>query len=289
MKVFDLDAPEGAGAAVVDDDVIRVDLEEDLITVDPVSGKVLTRVKAPTGPFMAPDGRWLWASDFGKSTTYRLNPDTGAVAQTITAVDKPEGVLIADGSLWVANHHGGSVDRLDRATGAVLATIVVGPEGPAGPQTLVADERYLYVTVPNINTLVRIDMSNNSVAGSVKIPPPAVPCGRMTLDGKAVWVSSCASSPTVARVDFAAGSAVVSQQLGGYVGVGVVSDGTTWLPVAREDGEARLTAFDDSAQVVAEYGIPAGGIDGAVGLDALWIPAPDGQLVKVPLTSIPKL
>ena len=56
-----------------------------------------------------------------------------------------------------------------------------------------------------------------------------------------------------------------------------------------DDEDARLVALDDHAQVIAQYGLPAGSIDGAAGNGALWIPAPDGLLVKVPFTSIPQV
>ena len=301
VEVFDLDAQDG-GAALVHGDVVlvaaplatiangQVDMSTELLTVDPATGKVTSRVEpeAPVGVFMTPDGGSIWATDFEGASVNQLNPDTGAMLKSLTTGNGPEGVAVAGGSLWVANHRDGSVSRFDRETGQALATIAVGPAGRSGPQAIIADERYVYVGVPNINSVVRIDITTNSVSDTIKIPSQAIPCGAMAIDGDAVWVTSCMELYTAARVDFATGSATVTADLGGYSGIGVLSDDVMWLTVAGHE-DARLVALDDRARVIAQYGLPGGGIDGAAGNGALWIPAPEGRLVKVPLTSLPEM
>ena len=288
--MFDLDADDETGVALIHGDFVRVDMTYDLLTVDATTGKVTARVgpEAPIDVFMAPDRDSIWATDFANASVHQLDPTTGATTQTLSTGNGPSGVVVAAGSLWVANHHDGTISRIDRESGRTLATVTVGPTGRSGPQPVIADDRYLYVGVPNINAVVRIDMTTNRVTDTVKVPAQAIPCGAMALDGPAVWVTSCAELNTAARVDFATGTATVTPDLGGYAGIGVLSDDVMWLTVARDE-DARLVALDDHARVLAQYGLPAGGIDGAAGNGALWIPAPDGQLVKVPLTSIPKV
>ncbi len=289
VEVLDLDAVE-VGVALVHGDAVLVDMSSELLTVDPATGKVTSRVRpeAPIEVFMASDGASIWATDFEGAAVHQVDPDTGATLKSLTTGNGPEGVAVAAGSLWVANHRDGSVSRFDRETGQALATIAVGPAGRSGPQAIIADDSYVYVGVPNINSVVRIDIATNSVTDTIRIPSWAIPCGAMTLDGDAVWVSSCMEFTTAARVDFATGTATVTPDLGGYIGIGVVSDDVVWLTVAGDEG-ARLVALDDRAQVIAQYGLPAGSIDGAAGNGALWIPAPDGRLVKVPFTSIPQV
>jgi YVTN family beta-propeller protein len=48
--------------------------------------------------------------------------------------DRPDGVAVAAGSVWVANHHAGTVSRIDPRTDRVVATVRTGyfPLGIAG-------------------------------------------------------------------------------------------------------------------------------------------------------------
>ena len=279
--MFDLKVPGETGVAVVHGDLIQVATEDDIITVDPRTGAVTDREPALIDVFMAPQGDALWASDFENDSVTLLDPATGKVRKSFGTGRNPAGVAVAAGSLWVANHRGGSVSRLDPHSGAVLATIPVGPEGPSGPQPLVANDRYLFVGVPNTNSVARIDMRTNTMVDSMQVPQPAVPCGTMTLDGPVVWVTSCEEKERAARLDFATGTAKVSPILGGYAGAAVVADDVVWFSVARANN-ARLVALDDNAHFVAQYRLPGGSIDGAVGLGAMWLPSPAADWSRCP-------
>jgi hypothetical protein len=76
---------------------------------------------------------------------------------------KPEGLLSADGSIWVAESASGTVVRLDPATGKAQATITGLPDGLLYPFGGAGR-----VWVPSAHGLVAIDPSRNRVVLTVK-------------------------------------------------------------------------------------------------------------------------
>jgi YVTN family beta-propeller protein len=78
----------------------------------------------------APDGR-LWVTNAGSSTVSVLHPDTGTLVQTIPLPygSRPYGVVFnpLGTAAFVTLQGSGSLLRLDPATGAVQATLALGP------------------------------------------------------------------------------------------------------------------------------------------------------------------
>jgi YVTN family beta-propeller protein len=78
----------------------------------------------------APDGR-IWVANMGSSTISVLNPDTGAVAQTITlpAGSRPFGVVFApdNAAAYVTLQGTGRLLEVNPTSGAQLANLSVGP------------------------------------------------------------------------------------------------------------------------------------------------------------------
>jgi len=65
----------------------------------------------------------------------RIDFESGAVIAEIATGTSPEVIGVTDEPVWIADHWGGTVTRIDPATNLVVATIAVGPPGPAGPQS----------------------------------------------------------------------------------------------------------------------------------------------------------
>lgn len=76
---------------------------------------------------------------------------------------KPEGLLSADGSIWVAESASGTLVRLDPATGKVQATIAGLPDGLLYPFDGAGR-----IWVPSAHALVAIDPTRNRVVLTVK-------------------------------------------------------------------------------------------------------------------------
>ena len=85
----------------------------------------------------------MWVANAGDDALVRINPDTGAVAATVSVGDGPAAVLATATALWVANARDGTVMRLDPRSGAVTKTIHLG----GSPTALVSAAGRVWVTV----------------------------------------------------------------------------------------------------------------------------------------------
>ena len=86
--------------------------------------------KNPQTLAQAPDGR-IWVTNFDAASISILNPDTGALAQTITLPpgSRPYGVVFSplNTAAYVTLQGSGNLLRLHPATGALEATLSIGP------------------------------------------------------------------------------------------------------------------------------------------------------------------
>jgi YVTN family beta-propeller protein len=171
--------------------------------------------------------------------------------------------------VWVADEHEGSVTRVDPKTNRVVATIPIGPPGPAGPQIMTAGPGGVWVDVDNMDEVVRIDAATNSVGLRVPLDGP------VASDGKEVWIgvdSGLNGLAEVVRIDPVSGKVITKVYLDtegigglaiGFGSVWVTSGGLTRIDAATGRVIERLDLGDDGGNVIV-----AGG--------AVWVTA-DGQ------------
>ena len=109
----------------------------------------------------------------------------------------PLGIIYAEGSVWVALHHGDGVLRLDPATGAVIARIPTGPR--SGPAWFTVGDGSIWVTNQNGAGVSRINPDTNTVSAAIGADPP---CGLPAFFESAVWIDAC-DAPALIRYDAA--------------------------------------------------------------------------------------
>ena len=107
----------------------------------------------------------------------------------------PDSLAIFEDSVWVAQHRGDLITRLDASTGSVLAKVEVGPEGFGGPHGIGADRFGVWVGIPRpeSRSVVRIDPATNAVVATIKTESSA--CGGIALHPEGVWVSELLRRP----------------------------------------------------------------------------------------------
>ncbi|MBL9117205.1 MAG: DUF1929 domain-containing protein [Verrucomicrobiaceae bacterium] len=135
---------------------------------------------------IAPDGR-VWVTNGDASSISIINNSTFAVTQTILLArgSKPYGIIFsASGSdAWVVLEAKGQVLRINASTGAISATINVGPNprhvSTTGDGSRVLVSRFITPLLPGESTatittnatigaeVVRINTANNTVAGNI--------------------------------------------------------------------------------------------------------------------------
>jgi hypothetical protein len=194
-------------------------------------------------------------------------------------------------SVWVANHRGGTVSRVDPSAMAVTATIDLAPAGAGGPQSLVALGDAVWVTVPSASAIVRIDPGSGAEAGRIAVER-AVPCGGMAVGTDGLWATSCTDSTFAALIDPATPAVVAEIDLGAAMGEPFALDGEVWVPLlpAIETAEAATLVRPAVEGALSRFMLapersPFGA---AVAFGSLWISDLEtGRLIRHALPSPP--
>lgn len=112
----------------------------------------------------------VWVGSFANDAVTEIDPATNSVVKRITELKAPADMLAIGDTLWIAEHHGGTLTRINASTGQVVATVTVGPPGLGGPASLAtADDKTIWVGIPNSNTLVAVDAATNSVVRRIHL------------------------------------------------------------------------------------------------------------------------
>jgi len=191
-------------------------------------------------------------------------PTPGHVALQLKAGPGPVDVAAGFGSIWITDHHGGSVTRLDPTTGRVLATIPVGTQ-PAS-MTIGAGSVW---TANYDGTIGRIDPTTNQAVSVGQFPHL---CGWPTVADGAIWVYECdAGAPYVARVDIATGRTTATIPAGSDQSTLLWADDVLWM-TTFPDGEL-LRIDPRTGSVLQRVALPGCSVLGrqSYGFGSLWV------------------
>ncbi|MFB9865293.1 YncE family protein [Rufibacter immobilis] len=112
-----------------------------------------------------------------------LDLTTNTVSKTIDVGKLPEGLLLHNGKLYVANSDGNTVSVINTTTDAVETTLTVGE----GPKFLVLDaNQKIWVLrggYSEAGALVKIDPVNNHAITSYTLPGESLGAGQLTING----------------------------------------------------------------------------------------------------------
>jgi streptogramin lyase len=143
--------------------------------VDPATSTLALATPFATLPWIAFGDGSLWldgplpAGGGDATTVTRADPLTGAPEATIAAGAGPTGIGFTPGAVWVANHHGGTVSRIDPQTNKQVAVIAIDKPSTGGPQAVLGSPEGVWVGVPNMAAIVRIDPATNAVAEILRV------------------------------------------------------------------------------------------------------------------------
>ncbi len=178
----------------------------------------------------------------------------------------PDGIVVAQGSAWVANAGAGTVTRIDAISAKVISTIRFANH-PVGEAPITTSGSTVWVGDGRDGTLTRIDGVTGKVLGSpirVGSAPDAI-----TATAGDIWIASRAGS-TVSRIDAKTGAPVGTPIRVGHDPVRLgIRDGSVWVANA---GSGTVTQIDaGSGQVLGT--IRVGGRPGAIAFAAgmMWV------------------
>ncbi len=187
-------------------------------------------------------------------------------AGAITVGRAPDGVVVTQGSVWVANAGAGTVTRIDAISAKVLDTIRYASR-PVGGAPITTSGSTVWVANERDGTLTRIDGVTGKVLGN------PIKTGRapdaITAAAGDIWIANRASN-TVSRIDAKTGAPVGSPIRVGADPVRLgVGDGNVWVTNADS---GTLTQIDGgTGQVLGT--IRVGGHPGALTFAAgdIWV------------------
>jgi len=143
----------------------------------------------PTGPAgpeggIAAGGDSVWLIVDAQGSLARIDPDTGAVRQTIRVAAGSYNPLFSAGRIWVTRAAGAELTSIDAASGNVLGTTGTGP----GPRFLTAGAGSVWTLNQGDGSMTRIDVRSRRALGTIPLSTPGHG-GDISFGGGMVWTS----------------------------------------------------------------------------------------------------
>jgi len=223
-----------------------------------------------------------WSTDYDHSVLHRYDLKSGKHTE-IPVGAGPDTILATDEAIWIADHAGDSVERLDPKTLKVDRIQVRDKAGRGGPGGMVVVDGSLWMTVPLLDPtagtkppglLVEIDLATSRVARTMELD--MIPCAIGAAAGT-IWVDACGDvAPAIACMEPGAAAPTV-YPMAERTFVGPFLGGHQWL---SQDG--RLIAVECAGL----HATDARSAEGPIGSvtedgDSVWIGL-DDRVIRVP-------
>ncbi len=255
--------------------------------IDPTTDTVTAVIAVPDpASVLAVGAGSVWVSSFPGNSIARIDPTTNAVLAKISSGGLgPIGITFFDGFVWVANHHGnptGSIAKIDPATMQIVDLIPVGAaQFEAGPSLVAAGAGSLWVGVPNLTAVVRVDPAVDSIAATI---PVKGACGAIVATDTAVWVAGAGGPgclPGITRVNPATNTVTDRFNAGGQTGPLALGSGSLWYGTLTSNFLGRVDPTTDT--IVGQLKLPGPADKGAtVAFGSVWASdSEDGLLFRV--------
>lgn len=233
-------------------------------------------IQAPgSADFIAVDGNTIWVTNQGR--VERWSRTRGKLAEV--AIARPCGAMvIAEGSLWVIDCAGGTLNRVDLRTAKLVATIPTGiAKLTKSEHQLAAGAGSIWVASDAKGMISRVDPATDSVVATVPVDPET---SYLVYGFGAIWAVSLPQQ-TIQRIDPATNTVIKRTMLGQAPGFLAAGLGAVWV---QEQGDGTLARIDPrSGEVTGRVTVGAnlkyGDIDTGGGM--VWLRTTDDQTFAV--------
>jgi streptogramin lyase len=250
--------------------------------IDPTTDAVTDVITLPDpAAILAVGADSIWVTSAPGNRVTRIDPATDRIVGSLTSGERGAlGITVFDGYVWVANHNGdptGSVAKVDPAKMEVVDLIPIGDEPDAGPTLIAAGAGSIWVGVQNINAVVRISPSTDTIVAIIR---DRGACREIVADDQAIWVAGgCVAGPGVTRIDPATNTVTeVSNAIGNSPAIALGGDSVWYATTDNSLGRINVTTH----KVVGRLRLPGPGFAATVAYGFVWVTDEvDGLLFKV--------
>lgn len=206
----------------------------------------------------------VWVASSNVNHVVRLDAKTNKPGVVITVQKPCSGLAVGFGSLWIPSCGSHNLVRADDHTGAVLATIPVGPADSEGGIALGAGSVWLVSS--GASELDRVDAKSNTVVAKIELPKGSF--NPVFAEGS-IWVASNAGG-TLVHVDPVTNKVVGSTPVGPMPRFLTVGEGSVWVLNQGDGTIARVDAKSGKLLATIAAGIPGLGGEIAYGGGSVW-------------------
>jgi streptogramin lyase len=250
-----------------------------IFRVDATTNAVTDQIKGVAGGQATFGFGSIWLAAFAFNAVFRVDTTTRHVSRLPSGPsddEGPAGVATTATSVWVANHHGGTVAQFDPGTGEVVRSVQLVAPGPGGPQNMVADGAELWVELAGANAVAQIDTTTATILRQTTVSGGA--CGGIASDPAHIWVASGQCGRQLVSAIDRQTNQVSELTIRGTPNDVAIAFGSVWVTT---NSPPRLVRVDPATRtVVGSLELPAAPWNIAVGADALWVRV-DGSLLRV--------
>lgn len=217
----------------------------------------------------------VWVANSGDGTVSRIDPSTKVRIDTIQVGAEPSGIAFGYGQLWVANGPDATVSRIDPETSTEVQTIDVD----SGPTGVAAGLGSVWVTNKLDDTVSRIDPGTGKIEKTIDVGDGPT---EIAVGFGAVWVTNQLAS-TVSIVDPDTNSTTDSVNVGnGPLGI-TTGGGAVWVANSLD---GTVSQIDPKTQSVTGFRVGSGPSDVTWSNGALWVTnETEGMLSKIDAAS----
>jgi YVTN family beta-propeller protein len=233
-------------------------------------------VGARPSPIAYGDGS-LWVGNLDDRTVSEVDASTLRTLRTLSVTDPPQGIAVANGSVWVVGSSPSSTyvsaARIDPQFASIDRTVRLGNVEP-DTEAAVAAAKSTVVVAPYAGELTTLDARTGAVVH--RLDPNAAPTA-IAVGAGATWLTQ-SDADSITRID---PTGLISSVAVGHGPSGIaVGDGGVWVADTGDNAVVRIDPGTHAVTTTIPVGDAPTGV--AVGAGSVWVAnGGDGTITRI--------